>query len=109
MVINLDKAKDFGSHWVGIFAEGLKKPVYYFDSYAMEPIEEIKNFLEGFTKIIRNRFPYQSIKTNVCGHYVITFIYFLSFPYSFDYFIKQLDSSKNTDLFVKNIVKKMIQ
>lgn len=109
LLINLDKENQKGSHWVGIFAEGLKKTIYYFDSYAMEPVKEVKNFLNEFPKIIRNKFPYQSIYSNVCGHYVIVFIYFLSLSFSFDYFIRQLDQSRNTDLFVNTIVKKMVQ
>lgn len=109
IIFNLDKSNREGSHWIGMFIMGPKKEVNYFDSYGIEPLGNIKNFLKKYPKIIMNRYPYQSLYSDVCGHYCITFIYFLSLGYSFDRFIKMLDSNINTDLFVKTIVKEMIK
>lgn len=106
IIFNLDEANEIGTHWTCAFAKGHE--VNYFDSYAMEPNEDINLFLKNFPKINRNIFPYQSLNSNVCGHFCITCLYFQSKGTSFDSFIKILDRCDDKDLFVRKIVKNLI-
>jgi Ulp1 family protease len=103
----LDKAKEEGSHWTCAFIKN--NQVNYFDSYGNEPKGKIEEFFKEFPKFTRNKYPYQSIISDVCGQYCIVFLYYLSQGYSYEYFLKKLYTSKNSDLFVKNIVNKMLK
>jgi hypothetical protein len=107
IVFNLDDSDGEGTHWTCAFVK--ENEVNYFDSYAIEPQDEILKFLNQFPRIIRNIYPYQSLTTNVCGHYCITFLYYLCSGITFDSFLKILDRCENKDLFVRKIVKNMIQ
>jgi hypothetical protein len=99
-----------GSHWIGIFANGLERDIFYYDSLAI-PINPLINetFLKLFPKIIKNSHPYQSPLSNSCGEHCICFIYFLSIGYTFDQFLKLLNTKENPDLFVKLFVKKLLE
>jgi len=52
MVINLDYHYQSGSHWVALYADLLKKQVYFFDSFAKKPQKRIKNFITKIVKFI---------------------------------------------------------
>jgi len=110
LVVNLDPHQMEGSHWVGIFAEGQKRPIYYFDSLCMptSPIIE-ENFLSKFPQIIKNQRPFQSPKASTCAHHCIVFIYYMSLGYTFPQYIELLSKKENPDSFVKFIVNKMIE
>jgi hypothetical protein len=109
MVVNLDAHQFKGSHWVAIFAYGLNRPVIYFDSLAL-PISPIidERFLKKFPKTITNPSPYQNPLTDLCAHYCIVFIYFLSKGISFPKFIETLERTNNSDLFVMKLFKNII-
>jgi hypothetical protein len=99
-----------GSHWISIFANGLDREVLYYDSLA-NPISSIikENFLKTFPKIINNSHPYQSILSNTCGYHCLCFIYFLSLGYTFEQFLKMMDTKHDPDLFVKVFVNKLLE
>jgi hypothetical protein len=99
-----------GSHWCAIYAEGLTKPVFFFDSLA-QPIPSIieSSFLVKFaagTK--KNTRPYQSKFAPTCAPHCITFIYYMSLGNSFENFLRTLDANNNGDLFSLNILNKLI-
>lgn len=108
-MFNLDESDEEGSHWTAVFISGAKRELNYFDSYAIEPMGEIKKFIEKYPKLIRNTYRYQSLFSNVCGHYCIIFLYFLSLGYTFDRFINVLESTFEYDLFAREIVNNMIK
>jgi hypothetical protein len=108
-VVNLDPHNKKGSHWISIFAYGLNREVLYFDSLALPINENIEEqFLKAFPKTRWNSQSYQSPLSNTCAHYCICFIYYISQGSTYDQFLKLLDSKYDTDLFVREIVNKMI-
>lgn len=110
LIVNLDPSFFDGSHWIAIFAYGKGREVIYFDSYAIPPNILINNdFLSYFPRVIRNKRAYQAFNTETCPLYCILFIYFLSIGYSFNYFIRLLENCYNSDLFVKDIINKLIE
>jgi len=40
-VLNLDTSKESGSHWVALYSDLKQKKIYFFDSYGIQPKEEI--------------------------------------------------------------------
>lgn len=50
IVFNLDPHNEKGSHWVSMFINLNNGGIYYFDSYGLEPKEEIKNFMKRVHK-----------------------------------------------------------
>lgn len=108
-IVNLDSHELDGSHWVGVYAYGKKRDVYYFDSLALPLNDTIKNtFLFKFPKFIANTIAFQNPLSNACAHYCICFVYFLSIGYTFEQFLDMLSNCNNTDLFVRYIVNKII-
>lgn len=79
IIYNLDPHFKGGSHWVGMFINLVKKETIYFDSYGMEPPEQIQKFMKWLTtqdtemklKYIGRRFQYQNSE---CGMYSMYFI-----------------------------------
>lgn len=110
MIVNLDPKGFDGSHWIAIFASGIGRELTYFDSYCL-PINIFINndFLIHFPKVTRNKQIYQSYSANTCPYYCILFIYFLSIGYPFSYFLKILDTTTQSDLFVQNLLNNMIE
>lgn len=105
LIVNLDDHQLDGSHWVAIFARGLEKEIYYFDSLALPIMPIIQtNFLNYFPKIIKNLKSFQHPFANTCAYYCICFVLFLSNGYTFDEFIHLLSNHTNPDFFVTFIV-----
>ena len=48
IVFNLDKHDEEGSHWVALFCDIKKSQINYFDSYGIEPEDEIKVLINRF-------------------------------------------------------------
>ena len=107
IVVNEDVAGEPGSHWIGLF---LRSPthIYYFDSYGMPPNEHISKYLLDFPKISKNDHIFQDIDSNVCGHYVIYFIYFASLGYTMEQIVRSLLKNVNVDSFVLEFVNKNV-
>ena len=59
-VFNLDKHTDPGSHWVSMFIDLNSGGIYYFDSYAKPPPQQVKNLMERVRKM-GNELIYQNI------------------------------------------------
>ena len=83
-IINLNSELDEhgnrnkGSHWVALVTDDMKQSIY-FDSYGAREPNEIRNLLKcnqyklGYTN--KN---IQSLMSNLCGFFCLSFIYFLS-------------------------------
>ena len=99
----MDTAKNDGSHWVALYARN-KSDVVYFDSYGLEPNEYIKEYLGNFRKITRNVRIFQSLISNVCGHYCVYFLYFMSLGLDFEKIIRTLHCAENSDVLVRKFV-----
>ena len=110
LVANLDPEGMAGSHWVAMFAPGIGREIYYFDSLAL-PISPfiMDGFLSHFPCIVRNSHAYQSAKAQTCPHFCIFFIYSLSIGQDFSAFLNVLHSQIDRDLFIKEIVNKLIE
>lgn len=109
MVINMDPEKKEGYHWVAIFLPNASTALYW-DSLTLwpPPATTIFNFLQQFAHTERNKHPYQSPLTNVCGQHCIVFLYHMSLGYSFDKFLRLMESNHtNHDSFVHTFVKKL--
>lgn len=74
LIINLETHQFEGSHWVAVFAHGLEKEVYYFDSLALPIKKTIADFLGAFPNLIKNSHAYQNLFSHTCAHYCICFI-----------------------------------
>ena len=74
-VINLDKYKDVGTHWIALFCK--KNEIVYFDSFGVEHVpKEIKEFI-GNKSIKANIFRIQSNNSIMCGYVCIGFFDFM--------------------------------
>ena len=109
MVVNLDPQHLKGSHWIAIFATGMQRDVIYFDSLALPINPTIEGtFLSKFPRILKCPKPFQNPLSDICGHYCITMIFFLSNGLLFPEFIQFLENSNNPDLLVSKFVKEML-
>jgi hypothetical protein len=111
MVINLDPARKEGSHWVAAIVTN-PNTVLYWDSLAMAPKGKIADFLAEFGKKEWNKLAYQNPLTNTCGHFCITFLYYISIlNYTYKKFLSLLNANSNpfADAFVQKFLNKLIQ
>ena len=93
VIFNLDPHDQPGSHWVALFNDVDKGGVYYFDSYGVEPPNEVKVLMERLTNQGRslnnkmnkyvNNVRHQ-FKNSECGVYSMNFIVNLLQGKSFD-------------------------
>ena len=75
-IINLDSSADAGSHWVGLFFDGLSQ-FTYFDSFGLPPRQpSIKTFIKNNSNrpLVYNSRVLQDILTNSCGLYAVYFV-----------------------------------
>lgn len=108
MVINLDLAREEGSHWVAVFCK-TRAEINYFDSLGMEPTNiYIQTFLRNFSTIHKNKRIIQNILSNSCGHFCIYFVYYSSLGLNFNKILNNLIKEQNPDIFVKCFVRKLI-
>ena len=74
-VINLDKLKSIGTHWIALYAN--RNNVIYFDSFEVEHIpQKIKKFI-GNKNFITNVYIIQACDSMKCGNFCIGFIDFM--------------------------------
>lgn len=101
----MDNSNKLGSHWVAMFAPS-KDKVYYYDSYGIKPWNsKISKYLRRFKTIIPNKITFQSLVSEVCGYYVIYFIYMCSLGKSLRYITRILNAAKpRVDLYVYKYV-----
>lgn len=71
-IVNLDSSNGIGTHWV-CYSKN-KNNLYYFDSFGLNPPEEIINYLKGKDKnkiIELSSFQIQKFNTHHCGYYCL--------------------------------------
>jgi hypothetical protein len=79
LVVNDCTSDESGNHWVGIYVPNNRGPLYFFCSYGLG-INSYASYFNEFTRklkmdIIENIKCLQALKSNVCGLYVIYFLY----------------------------------
>nr|CAD2184672.1 unnamed protein product [Meloidogyne enterolobii] len=108
MIVNLDRAINEGSHWIGLFALN-KTTIYILDSLLIPNLPStINNFLSKFPKQIKNKILLQRPLSTECGQHCIVFLYFISLGYTFEKYLHILNSYSNPDEFVRIIVNKLL-
>jgi hypothetical protein len=70
-IVNTDPASLPGKHWVAYFHISAKSKEF-FDSYGQPPTTY---FLPTYPKLMYNTKSFQSLTSNVCGHYCIFYLY----------------------------------
>lgn len=65
-----------GTHWTIVYIEG--KHAVYFDSFGFAPPYQVQNFLKPFIPYPYNSQVIQSMRSTVCGKYVLYFMVFMS-------------------------------
>ena len=74
-VINPDKHKDAGTHWIALFCN--RNEIVYFHSFGVEHIpKEIKKFISN-KNIKANIYCVQANDSVMCGYFCIEFIDFM--------------------------------
>lgn len=93
IIYNLDPSYKGGSHWVGFFIDLDTHNAYYFDSYGMDPPENVKYFMRYLAlkdpkmkpHFNGHRFQYGGSE---CGMYSMYFIYCMLTGMSFKKFVR---------------------
>jgi hypothetical protein len=96
-VINLEDSTEGGSHWTAIVIN--ETYVSYFDSFAVRPPDDVKEFIGRYVKnqdmeTIYNLQQIQEHRSVLCGYYCVYFCYFHTILYS--------DSTDNKKLMSKH-------
>ena len=78
-ISNTSKSNEIGSHWIS-FIKSEKKTIEIFDSLGTK-IEYLRPFLKfkGNPTILYNDCAFQSVTSNTCGYFAITFLIERSF------------------------------
>ena len=83
IIFNLDKHTEEGSHWVALYCNTKSSEINYFDSYGMEPEDEIKILMNRFHEELEKKNKKCTINVNTkrhqykgteCGVYCLYFI-----------------------------------
>ena len=76
-VMNIDDSSSPGTHWVAVNIvkekESSVSRTYYFDSFGLEPTEEIKRYCKE--PRYYNSFEFQKPNEVICGHLCLYFLY----------------------------------
>jgi len=84
-VVNLEDSTEGGSHWVAVVIN--ESYVSYFDSFAVRPSDDVKEFISRYVKnqdiqTIYNLQQIQEYRSVLCGYYCIYFCWFHTVLYS---------------------------
>ena len=76
-IVNLEPESENGSHWICYFKKA--KESYYFDSYGLDPCNELKTYLKGkrLNPVVCSTFEIQKFNTMICGQLSIYVLYYL--------------------------------
>ena len=79
-ILNTDESSSSGTHWVAVNIAGAcdayygaDGTTYYFDSFGLEPTEEIKRYCKE--PRFYNSFEFQKPDEVICGHLCLYFLY----------------------------------
>ena len=81
-IINLSPSVQDGSHWVALYLNKRKTPVY-FDSFGMVPPLEVIKLIRksGHDNYLCNSKQVQDIRSGYCGEYCLMFLKYMNRPY----------------------------
>src|SRR5271167_4346147 len=85
-IVNLQDSDENGSHWICYFKKGKLK--YYFDSYGLDPSNEVLNYLKQ--PIISSTYQIQKMGSAMCGQYCLYMLYYLGKGYNYITIIHKL-------------------
>lgn len=75
LIINLDDSDGSGTHWVAINIDSTKSYVEYYDSFGLNPTNEIVAFLNKYKKPIKYQDnQLQNDKSVLCGYYCCDYL-----------------------------------
>ena len=75
LIINLqDNDKGNGTHWIATYKNNDR--VYYFDSYGVDPPNEILEYYS--LPILTHNFQIQKLNETNCGEYCVLFLYLMN-------------------------------
>jgi hypothetical protein len=83
MVVNMSNLLDSngnflpGSHWVSLWIED-GETIFYFDPFGINPAIEIESYMNQYKKKYYNTEQIQSIRSEVCGDYAMSFLLFMT-------------------------------
>jgi len=83
-IVNLQKSDQDGSHWCCYWKKGKEK--YYFDSYGLEPCNEMLKYLKptkNVPPLIISTYQIQKFGTVICGQICIYVLYMLGNNHKF--------------------------
>src|SRR5271156_3601274 len=82
-IVNLQDSDEQGSHHVCYFKKCKLK--LYFDSYGLDPSNEVLNYLRNSVKlpIITSTYQIQKMGSTMCGQYCLYVLYYLREGYNF--------------------------
>jgi hypothetical protein len=82
-IVNCCNREYQGLHWMALCKEGDRLNI--FDSYGLHPsVYNLMDKLPDFSVMTYNSKQFQSIQSNVCGHYCLYFCYFKARGFSTD-------------------------
>jgi hypothetical protein len=104
MIFNTDIPSGSGIHWTALYNRD--GTLIYFDSFGVPIYDQLKEYFERIPhkNIIMNEYPYQDMRSNACGHFVIYFLDNMRRRKSFESFLNEFSpkySSKNEDKLMK--------
>ena len=94
-IVNLNKSREKGSHWVCYYKKGLDR--VYFDSFGQITPVEIREYLKsrkerGIGVIQRNTDIVQPYNTSICGHLCLFVLKALTNDWSFQKVLNRLNN-----------------
>ena len=84
IIINLETSKERGSDWNALFYRPREGLAYYFSSYALPPLEEVKAFTKGCKEKYYNTHSLQELGEKYCGQLALYILYQLSHGIPFE-------------------------
>lgn len=105
-VFNTDNHKKCGTHWVAAYVNESSRG-WYFDSFGLPPIipHHIKRIRKNCKNFRWNSIQLQSENSDVCGHFCIMFLYYMSANLGIGKFLQNFsDDLKANDAIARNFV-----
>ena len=93
VIVNIHTSKERGVHWSALYIN--KDKVFFFDSYALVPAQEIVDFLSQHSQRMRNTLEVQSFGESNCGQLSLYVLYKLNKGEPFQDIIISLYRKKN--------------
>jgi hypothetical protein len=109
-IINLDLSTDKGSHWVGLFFNGLSQ-FTYFDSLGLPPLQRhILSFIKNNSdrRLIYNTRALQDILSNSCGLYALYFVLLKARGASLNCILRPFSTSSNRQYINDRIISRLV-